>query len=197
MLLTGGAAMAQTSPQYQPVDQAVGDLDPLSTSMRRVEPGLGQLNEPRLYQMQPSEQMWGSPLQPGNPLGVPYAPVAPTVAGVPGQYHYQEPGVRAWMTRPDYLVRTGIDGRDIALNRAPAVDGEFRQGIPAGTVYDLTLPKPAVVHWPSGLRPGETPRAMPVAADRPWDLPQNEQAGRLETRLDLSIELRSEPPTAQ
>lgn len=125
--------------QSGPVDQAVGDLDSLSTSLRRVEPGLGQFNARAALRE---------------------LPAAPWTVGVlpapNGQrYVYEAPGFRAYMDRPDYLVVGSSDaGPPVRRNVSPGVDGGFLPMAPANLVYDLrppsvrTLPPPELdPHW--------------------------------------------------
>lgn len=103
----------------RPVDQAVGDLDPLSHSLRVVDPGLAQFSRRNALQRLPD----GSAM----PLNLPGMPT----------YVYREPGVRAYIRRPEYLTYNPEAG-GIALNAAPAVDGMYRALVPADTVFDLT-----------------------------------------------------------
>lgn len=140
-----------------PVDQAVGDLDPLSRSFRRVEPGLRQFDRTTALRPTGSDgwrRINDVPIEPLTGLPMPHA------------YVYTAPGVRAYMPRPDYLVRDADDGRSIDMNMAPARDGEYRLLPPANTVYDLVYRAPL-------LRERELD---PDALDR-----------RLDTRIDLRL----------
>ena len=153
---------------FKPVDQAVGDLDPMATSLRRLEPGLS------IYGQQTSLYQHGTAaefLSSGTA-----APV----------YYRIGPGFCARFDRPDYLVPVGRG--DLGRNISPRFDGEFRELIPANTVFDLT-PTPPIPHLSAfGLLPD--PSAIPapnlidarVKSRMEWRLPDN----RVETRLDLS-----------
>ncbi len=100
----------------EPVDQAVGDLDPLSTSLRRVELGLRPDGEQTsLYRIdQPA-------FNPNSDDGGGYAPgeALPTAPA----YYRLAPGFRARLERMDYM-RSGSDGQFVEL-------------IPANTVFEL------------------------------------------------------------
>lgn len=104
--------------QWQPVDQAVADMDALSTSLRTVHVGLRADGEhTSLF-------------------------VAPDPDGDGVQRYRVGPGFRARVDRLDYLVRR--DRKAVRMNMAPRVDGEFLELAPANTVYELTpLPEPA------------------------------------------------------
>lgn len=105
---------AQVPEEFQPVDQAVEDLDPLATSLRRVEKGLRYDGEhTNLFKV--FELDAGPDSQP--------------------TYYRIGPGVTARVHRLDYLVRTGEKG--LALNIKTRLDGEFIELIPADTVFEL------------------------------------------------------------
>lgn len=106
---------ARMSGQLQPVDQAVGDLDLLSTSMRRVEVGL------RVG---------------GEQTGLFRPPVTNTLSGASRPPYYRVgSGYVARVERMDYLVSRprGHWG----LNQAAVNDGRFMEVIPANTVFEL------------------------------------------------------------
>ncbi|MEX2389412.1 MAG: hypothetical protein WD534_16165 [Phycisphaeraceae bacterium] len=124
-----------------PVDQGVSDLDPLSRSLRRVEPG-NALHSPRVRITQMRES--------GQATGLPSSDPA-TGLNLPDGYRYSAPGVQALFDRPDYLVRTGPGRNDIGRNVAPAIDGEIMERVPAGTVYDLR-PQATLQHLTPSLK---------------------------------------------
>jgi len=113
------AEIQPTSNHWQPVDQSVGDLDSLSTSLRRMEPGLLlQGEQTRLFQVV-------------DPLGVdtPY-------------FYRMGAGFRARIDRPQYLVVSKqSNGRmDLDLNVTPYRAGQFLELVPLGTVWEIGLP---------------------------------------------------------
>lgn len=125
-----------------PVDQAVGDLDALSTSQRRIEAG----------NFHDRSGLWR----------LPKGTYLPGLGDQP-TYVHQEPGVRAFIRRPEYLtwnpdVSGTADG--LTLNAGPKVDGAFRPIIPPDTVFDLT-------HRPNLLR--QRPEQDPNWVDRRID----------------------------
>jgi hypothetical protein len=114
--------LGQGSETY--VDQAVGDLDPLSESIRRIDPAVGRdLNTGRIRLIQPTNREDGFGLRLGFDAGY---------------YEYRAPGVRAVFQRPDYLTRNR-DGQ-VVLNQTPATDGEYLELIPPNTVFNLSNP---------------------------------------------------------
>ncbi|MEM7578028.1 MAG: hypothetical protein AAF328_11220 [Planctomycetota bacterium] len=114
-MASGVFAQATDSAGAQPplIDRAVGDLDPLATSMRRVDPAFGNSpSQDQLFQLQAPDPS----------------------AGTPGQFLLQAQDFRATFTQPDYITLTP-EGRD--LNTAQLVDGAFIELIPPGTVFHL------------------------------------------------------------
>ncbi len=150
------AVALTTSAQEAPlVDRAVGDLDPLATSSRYLDPVYSNdLNRTRLFQVQDPDPLLGTR----------------------SQFRYEAPGFRATFDRPDYLTLSK-DG--VTLNQAPTLDGNFIDLIPPGTVFDLTTPTPRQIAVPpsaemlrwrvdtrwDGYRPPQ-PRHQGL---RPWD----------------------------
>lgn len=119
ILFLAAPALGQVADGPRPVDQAVGDLDPLSHSLRVVDPGLAQFSRQNALRRLPDGAVM--------PMGLPGLPT----------YVYNEPGVRAYIRRPEYLTYNPEAG-GIALNAAPAIDGMYRALVPADTVFDLT-----------------------------------------------------------
>ena len=148
-----------------PVDQTVGDLDPLARSLRRVDPGNQRFSaRTRLLRRQPG--------RPG---------AAPAGANAPRQYRFEAPGVQAWLRRPEYLVRSNDYGQDVARNRAPAQDGDFREIVPPDTVFDLR---------PDAPRPNAAP-ARPERPGRPG-MSDNRINTRLDTRINGRVDTRTD-----
>jgi len=126
---------------YRPIDQTVEDWNRFSTSQRVVEPGLGQFSDRvTLY-------------QPLNPFQL-------DPHGNPGtaSYQFQMPGARAWVQHPEYLSLVSTDPRypEYRFNVAPVRDGAYLEVVPAGTVWDLTLPVPPPTSM--DLDPANDPR---------------------------------------
>lgn len=157
----------------QPVDQAVGDLDPLSASLRWLEPG-NALHSSRV-------RLTESP----HAAGLDGAPRFDADAGMamPGRYRYSAPGVQAMFDRPDYIVRTGPGRRDFATNVSPMYDGALIERVPAGTVFDLR-PETALRH----LMPQHAPRS---AASDHW------QDRRIDGRIDTQLHHGSDDRSAR
>jgi len=112
-------ASAQDDTPWQPVDQTVSDLDLRASSARRVEQGIGVLGQTgSLYRRPDTGPGW---FVNGNPLSQ--------------QYQLREPGVTAWIDRPDYLVQDPLG--EVGLNISPAQDRRFIDLVPPNTVFDL------------------------------------------------------------
>ncbi len=128
-LMPAGPVSAQTQ-AFSPVDQAVADLDPLATSFRRIDPSLAVYNpNSSIYQIGGSD-----------PLRNAAGGIDPrTGLAVPRNFVFEQPGVRVFLNRPDYLVLTNEDLRrpEFGLNVAPAIDRAFIELIPPGAVFDL------------------------------------------------------------
>jgi len=128
-LMPAASVSAQTQ-AFSPVDQAVADLDPLATSFRRIHPSLAVYNpNSSIYQIGGSD-----------PLRNAAGSVDPrTGLAVPRNFVFEQPGVRVFLNRPDYLVLTNEDLRrpEFGLNVAPVIDRAFIELIPPGAVFDL------------------------------------------------------------
>ncbi|MFA9479573.1 hypothetical protein ACERK3_14885 [Phycisphaerales bacterium AB-hyl4] len=117
------------------IDQGVGDLDPVGTSLRRLEPGNAMHSTRVRLHRQP-----GAGDNPGQPQ------IDPTTGlALPSMYRYSAPGVNALFDRPDYVMKTGTGSRDMARNVAARPDGAFIEAVPAGTIFDLR-PESAYQH---------------------------------------------------
>lgn len=115
-LVSVGTASGEPK-HWEPVDQAMGDLDPIAKSLRRAEVGLYQNGEQTTM------------FRADNDLAT------PSTSAVGATYYKLGSGYRAIMDRPEYLVRVGE--RDIDINVAPRLDGEFFQLVSANTIFDL------------------------------------------------------------
>jgi hypothetical protein len=118
LLVLSGAAQAVPE-GWQPVDQAVADLDRLSVSQRKVEVGLRYDGE--------QTSLFRAPTQ------VPYRPGFGPQSDEP--YYRVGPGFIARVTRLDYIVRVGREGT--AYNIKPRRDGEFLELVTANTRFEL------------------------------------------------------------
>jgi len=115
----------------KPVDQAVADLDPLATGMRRFGTGLRQDGEhTSLYKLEASAT---------NPTGsVPGTPLANNLP----TYLRIAPGYIAQVDRIDYLIPTGR--RSFERNVSPKRDGRFIELISANTIFVLKTLNPQI-----------------------------------------------------
>ncbi len=159
-LLAQEASPAQ--PAFAPVDQAFGDLDPLMTSLRRVEIGLNDNGEQTsLFQLDPYGETVDST---GQPI-----------------YYRLGPGFRARVNRLDYVVIANpfpvrkIRQSDLGVNVA-GLDGLFVEFPTANTVYDL---RPIV------LRDADGRLNLSPLADQPPAIQQPDP--RLDTRIDPRV----------
>ncbi len=117
---SGVSAQEVDNRRYSPVDQAFEDLDPLMTSLRRVEVGLNLNGEQTsLFRLTDEVDSTGQPVM--YRLG---------------------PGFRARVNRLDYVVIANpfpvpnVRRSDLAVNVA-GQDGLFIEAPTANTVYDL------------------------------------------------------------
>ncbi len=95
------------------IDRAVGDLDPLATSMRRIDPAYGGApNRDQLFRLESADAQ----------------------TGVPGTFLLQAPEFRATFSQPDYLT---LSPEGVDLNTAQVQDGAYIELIPPGTVFHL------------------------------------------------------------
>ncbi|MBB6429990.1 hypothetical protein [Algisphaera agarilytica] len=117
-VLMGSPAAAQTA-SGGGVDASVADRDPLATSLRRVEPGNAQFSFQNRLTRTNFRVGWS-----------PFAPATDPGTGLTHthQYQYRSPGLRALIDRPEYVPVRG--GGEVMI-------------IPANTVFQLTLERPA------------------------------------------------------
>ena len=156
LLAVPAAALAGPPAQWQPVDQAVADLDPLSVSQRRVETGLRSTGEQTTLYRVVVPGVNDRFIDPGANAGVNPGALGPKVV-----YYQIVPGVRAKVTRVDYLVKNG--GAPSALDIAPTSNGQFVKVVGADTVFELgPAPTQAVAQPSSDALPAGTPVAAPV-----------------------------------
>ncbi len=141
---------AQSESQLTPVDQAVGDIDLLSRSLRRPEVGLRLDGEQTsLFMLTPApDDLRGQALRPGGPQTT---------------YYRVAPGLRARVNRIDYLVRVGR--KEYGLNIQPRVDGEFLELIPADAVFEL-VPMPLL--FSQAEQPPQDALPEPRRDAQPW-----------------------------
>jgi hypothetical protein len=156
--------------QAVPIDQAVGDLDPLSRSLRHMPFGLRSDGE--------HTSLFALPLSPDaadRPMEL-YQPTNTLSDGHRFRYYRVGPGFRARVQRLDYLVRRNV--KEMARNEAPQRDGQFFEDPGIGAVYDLEPISPLPDHANPALR--HTPAAIPEAI--PGRM-RNQLHNRLDTRL--------------
>lgn len=178
----GSTESTESSPGavLEPVDQAVGDMDLLSESLRRVQTGLRGDGE------QTSVFRWVDPRQTEGWSGA-SRPTLPAGQQGPNVYFRLAPGVVAQVDRLEYLVRVGE--KQVGLNIQPRRDGEFIEMPSANTVFHLSWP-PAVeikgaepqIGGPPGGRDGEgTTNTGPIDSRLNY---------RVDTRVDTRLDGR-------
>ncbi len=163
LLALAASAGAQTTPPpgWHMVDQGVGDLDPLSTSLRNVRGGLRYNSPAGLF----------APVV----LDPAHAPYRPPGLALP-LYYRVEPGVRAKVERIDYLIPLGHGAYGLNINHQ---DGRFIELAGPNTVFDLT-PVPVGQIAPT---PVQVPTAPTPALDARID-------GRIDARIDGRVNAR-------
>ncbi|MFP4145405.1 MAG: hypothetical protein ACOCTI_00955 [Phycisphaeraceae bacterium] len=160
LLLTLAFTPAALAQGLEPVDQAVEDLDPLARSQRRVEQDNARFSpRVRLFKLERRDLFRPQRLITTDPT---------SGLKLPRQYRYEGPGVRAWMSRPSYVV-SADNPAGVDFNVAPRRDGEFREIAAPGIVYDL-IP-----------RSQNTRRELPED-DNPWRV-NGRIPGRIDTRV--------------
>jgi hypothetical protein len=159
-ILFGVCGAASAVPEgWQPVDQAVADLDKLSVSQRVVQVGLRYDGE--------QTSLFRAPVPP-QASGVPYKPGYGPDGEAP--YYRVGPGFIARLPRVDYVVRVGREHS--AYNIKPRKDGEFIELVTANTFFELR-PLEAIA---AKVRPEPPKPAAPPVVSGPLDL-----------RLDRSV----------
>lgn len=153
-----------------PIDQAVGDLDALSRSLRQVQAGLRDNGE--------QTSLFAVPLAAGDDgIGSPLEIYQPTNASASGQrfrYYRVGPGFRARVQRLDYLVRRGR--KSLASNETPRQDGEFLESPGVDAMYELSPVSPLSVPSQTSQTPSLPSAAIVGRVD-------NQINGRVSTRL--------------
>ena len=160
LLATAASGGAMPPQQLQPVDQAVEDLDPLATSLRRIEPGLDKYGQ--------HSSLFRRVGRGDEPNRVPV-------------YFRIGPGFTARVDRIDYIVRDDENG--LTVNEAPKAEGQFIELIGPNTVYELspiTTPR----------RPEMPPPSRHEVDNRIWQNMRIDTRidGRIDTRIDTHIE---------
>lgn len=176
LLLALAAPADLRAQQLVPVDQAVGDLDPLARSQRTIQVGLRSTGEQTaLFELRPD------PAGRTTPGPLIDAPV----------YYRVGPGFRARVDRLDYLVVT--PEQTLGLNSAPRRDGEFYELIPANTVFDLR-PSPLAPLPVASAAPLDARAAKAAAAADPRSIQTpRPNAPRALPPEDLAARYRVEP----
>lgn len=150
-------ALAMQPREFELVDRAVADLDPLAQSLRQVSTGLHVHGERTGF---------------FKPISIGGATHREPV------YYRLGPGFTACLHRPDYVVRRGQD--KLRRNVAPEVDGEFLELIPPDTVFEL---RPIRQLAPPPVR-SDTP-ARWVVSNRFWQ--SGLFNNLIDTRINLRI----------
>ena len=147
-------------PASSAVDAGVADLDPQATSLRVLEPGIGQFDFATRLRTVDFGAGWGVRQEQAPRVNAPLAVWRDPATGL---LHHQPrrlraPGVRALVDRQGYLVRRGLDGAIDPNAPRIAVVG-------ANTVFELTPERPTAAPRPAGPPP----------------------PGLLDTRLDMRV----------
>ncbi|MCE9591613.1 MAG: hypothetical protein K8S99_13940 [Planctomycetes bacterium] len=164
------AALAETAPdstQLTPIDRAVGDIDPLSRSLRTVERGLR-------YGGEHSEVYKPSDAALAN------IPTARSSAASPitSIYYLFGPGYLARVPRLNYVVRRA--DHTIGTNETPGIDGRLIPRVTNDLVYLIDQVP---------LRPGYRPEVTP-GGPAPS---QRVEPARVDLRVDARLDRRVEP----
>jgi hypothetical protein len=142
VVFSPSSARADAELDWLPVDRSVSDLDLRASSSRRVEQGIGVYGQSGSLYRRADQNPWSFP----------------TGQALTQQYQLREPGVTAWIDRPDYLVRDPLG--ELRLNVAPSLDGQFIDLVPPNTVFDLVpyTPRASVSYDDRSGRGWENPR---------------------------------------
>ena len=164
------AAEPGQTPTLMRVDEAVGDIDKLSTSLRTIEPGLHVPTQlPALF----------------VPVGKPTDPAAYTspLAG-PVPYYRMAPGFRVRVDRLNYLIIINPKRHQTAENISPIADGLYIELAPANMVYELSPLFPRITtfeHENNNPKRPSTPEPKDQTDHR---LPLERIENRIDTRID-------------
>ncbi|MCC7407589.1 MAG: hypothetical protein IT442_05930 [Phycisphaeraceae bacterium] len=150
LLLFAPRAHAEPLTSPTPVDQGVADVDPLSTSLRRLEAGLSPLGQASALFLLPADQ-------------APPANAPPTsLHQLDGQsdfvYYRVAQGYRLRVDRIDYLVRDSDD--NLFLNHQPRKDGEYREIPGPNSYFDLSPLDPLTALPPAAIPLPDRPPAF-------------------------------------
>ena len=165
LLVLPAFASAQAPGQRLPIDQAVEDVDPLATSLRRVSDGLFVYGDhSRLFLN----------------VGAGDNHRAATSDPDPKRYSRVGPGFHVQLDRPHYLVAVSADPREkiFGNNITPPVDGQFLELLPVDAVFDLGVAPPVSPIDPHALKSINSHRID--AAYRLVD-------ARIDTRIDARV----------
>ena len=177
LLVIPTPALAQQA--RRTVDQAVEDLDPLATSLRRFDTGLYIYGERRpmfVDSAQPSENNW---FVWRDPITDPFAATREIGRKI---YSRVGPGYYVRFDRPSYLMPLTGDPRDgFVPNITPPVDGAFLERIPADAVFDL--------------RPIVSTR-LPPPAKNPYRIDASVRTQPLNYRVEARIDGRVKTPSS-
>ncbi len=119
----GQSANAPGTTPGSAVDMSIADRDPRAASLRRVEPGNAQFSFESRLSVANFNAAW-SPFDPASPTATDFSTGLVHSQG----YQYRSPGLRALIDRPEYVPIRG--GGEVMI-------------IPANTVFQLTLERPA------------------------------------------------------
>ncbi len=167
--VTASAAIAESitdtaAKPWQPVDQTVEDLDPLSAGLRHIDPGNARFSD-RVSLYQPITPMSWNPVE--------SAIVEGTGINLNRRYQYRIPGMQAFFDQPSYLVKD--EWEQYSFNNSPLNEGEYIEFIPADTVFNL-IPEHELTPTPRYEQP----------------LDPHFQDNRIDGRLDLRVNGRIE-----
>jgi hypothetical protein len=152
------------------VDQAVGDIDKLSTSLRTIEPGLHVPTQlPALF------------VPVANPTDS--ATYTTPLAG-PVPYYRMAPGFRARFDRLNYIIVLNPKRHLTAENISPIADGQYIEFAPANMVYELSPLFPSITTLERETNGPKRPHTSEPKDQMEHRLPLQ----RIENRIDTRIE---------
>lgn len=182
MLASAPSAWALPPEDMIPVDQAVADLDPLTTSLRQQEWGLWEYGQDTslLEVNDPRPQVFADQ---------PY--LMQDRHGVHDRLYYRiGRGYRARVPRSDYLIPISRKWKIYDRNVPPVHDRDFIELVPTGAVFELS-PQPMFV--PGSTQTQEPPPPEQAGGMLIDDQPAVRIDGRIDGRVDGRIDGRFEP----